>query len=87
MCRLYDIQALGQDSFYVTNFLFETRSRGFMVLELLSLMPWSTVMLYSSGGRVESVEVEGGEIQGGGYSQVVTGITSATGIVMSPCGK
>ncbi|XP_012940729.1 serum paraoxonase/arylesterase 2, partial [Aplysia californica] len=68
---LYDVQAVGEDSFYVSNVLYEQRSRFFMLLELFSLMPWSSVVLY----QPET-----------GYSQVVSGLTSATGLLVSPCG-
>ena len=56
----------------MTNFLFETRSRHVMTLELFSLMPWSSVVLYDP----ES-----------GYSEVVSGLNSATGLLTSPCGR
>ncbi|CAL1533476.1 unnamed protein product [Lymnaea stagnalis] len=69
---LYDVQALGEDSFYTTNILYEHKVRFFMLLELFSLMPWSSVMMYS------------GET---GYQEVITGLTSATGIAMSGCGS
>ncbi|BFZ15510.1 hypothetical protein BsWGS_18549 [Bradybaena similaris] len=68
---VYDVLALGEDSFYATNFLYEQQSWPTMLLELFSLMPWSNVVLYS-----EST----------GYKNVITGLTSATGIVMSHCG-
>ncbi|GFR58993.1 serum paraoxonase/arylesterase 2-like [Elysia marginata] len=68
---LHDIQAIGVDSFYATNMLHEHRSRFFMLLELFSLMPWSSVILYSEET---------------GFTEVVSGLMSATGIVMSKCG-
>ncbi|CAG5129426.1 unnamed protein product [Candidula unifasciata] len=68
---VYDVLAIGEDSFYATNFLYEQQSWFTMLLELFSLMPWSNVVLYSESG---------------GYRTVVTGLTSATGIVMSHCG-
>ncbi|KAK3768873.1 hypothetical protein RRG08_021881 [Elysia crispata] len=68
---LHDVQAIGEDSFYATNILHEHRSRFFMLLELFSLMPWSSVILYTEET---------------GYSEVVSGLMSATGIAMSKCG-
>ncbi|GFO05585.1 serum paraoxonase/arylesterase 2-like [Plakobranchus ocellatus] len=70
---LHNVQAIGEDSFYVTNVLHENKSRFFMLLELFSLMPWSSVILYSE--------------EDGGYREVVSGLISATGIVMSTCGR
>ncbi|XP_059160946.1 serum paraoxonase/arylesterase 2-like isoform X2 [Physella acuta] len=69
---VYDVQALGEDSFYATNILYEQKVRFFMVLELFSLMPWSSVVLYR-----EDI----------GFKEVLTGLTSVTGIVMSKCGN
>ncbi|RUS74703.1 hypothetical protein EGW08_017533 [Elysia chlorotica] len=68
---LHDVQAIGPDSFYATNILHEHHSRFFMLLELFSLMPWSSVVLHSPDS---------------GYTEVVSGLMSATGIVMSKCG-
>uniref|UniRef100_A0A0B7AY86 Paraoxonase n=1 Tax=Arion vulgaris TaxID=1028688 RepID=A0A0B7AY86_9EUPU len=67
---VYDVLAVGEDSFYATNLLFEQKYRLTMLLELFSLMPWSGVILYTDGV----------------YKDVITGLTSATGIVMSQCG-
>lgn len=69
---VYDVQALGEDSFYATNIIYEHKVRFFMLLELFSLMPWSSVVMYT---------------QETGYQEVITGLTSATGIAMSGCGS
>uniref|UniRef100_A0A2C9KKG5 Paraoxonase n=1 Tax=Biomphalaria glabrata TaxID=6526 RepID=A0A2C9KKG5_BIOGL len=68
---VYDIQALGEDSFYATNILYENKVRFFMILELFSLMPWSSVVHY----KEET-----------GFHDVLTGLTSTSGIFLSGCG-
>ncbi|KAH9498119.1 Serum paraoxonase/arylesterase 2 [Bulinus truncatus] len=68
---VYDIQALGEDSFYASNILYESRVRFFMMLELFALMPWSSVVYFKENT---------------GFHEILTGLTSASGIIMSPCG-